>query len=267
MASSFYDTLNFPNSPSNGNFYQALPFNPANLFTGSDKGGWWDTSDSSTLSVNTDGTGGVPGIGANVGRWMDKSGLANHFTAVTAVGTPIWSAEGIDTLPSGSRAGMEVNFPANITNATITALCVVKIDTITINDRVLSFSTASGIGDTISTTSAALLYFAATNTLNTRRNSVTVATSSGVSIGNKYLFEVQFDGNNVNNYVNGVAGTGSATSTAFAADYFRIGLATLSSGGEQFDGQYKELFVIDRALTSGELTAFRKYLNAKWTIY
>ncbi|HMN83165.1 MAG TPA: hypothetical protein PKA20_25005 [Burkholderiaceae bacterium] len=67
----------------------AAVWTPQALFTLGIRGGWYDVSDLTTLSVNSDGTGGIPAVGTAVGRVADKSGNGNHLAQATAANRPI----------------------------------------------------------------------------------------------------------------------------------------------------------------------------------
>tara|TARA_R110000868_G_scaffold83946_5_gene236962 strand:- start:2188 stop:3276 length:1089 start_codon:yes stop_codon:yes gene_type:complete len=75
-----------PVTGSNYNFkgtgaFTMTTFTPAALFTGGEKGAWFDASDLSTLFQNVAGTVPVTAVGQFVGKWLDKSGNGNHAVA------------------------------------------------------------------------------------------------------------------------------------------------------------------------------------------
>ena len=70
------------------------PFNPASIFAGGVRGGWWDPSDLSTLFQDTAGTVPVTAVGQRVQLMRDKSGNANHFTQATTAQAPFLRNDG-----------------------------------------------------------------------------------------------------------------------------------------------------------------------------
>lgn len=68
-------------------------FNPVTLFASGEQGGWWDPSDLSTMSQNSDGTGAAT-VGQPVGRILDKSGRGNHLIQATTASKPILRQSG-----------------------------------------------------------------------------------------------------------------------------------------------------------------------------
>jgi len=65
-------------------------FTPADLFTGSDAGFWYDPSDLSTLWQDTAGTTAVTADGQSVARVDDKSGNGNNALQATAGNRPLY---------------------------------------------------------------------------------------------------------------------------------------------------------------------------------
>ena len=65
-------------------------FSPANLFTGSDTGVFYDVSDLSSMNTGPDQSGSVPAVGDVVGFIADKSGNGNHAVQATAAARPTY---------------------------------------------------------------------------------------------------------------------------------------------------------------------------------
>lgn len=69
-------------------------FTPADLFAASEKGGWWDPSDFSTMFQDTAGTIPVTATGQAVARINDKSGNAKHLLQATVGSRPTLQQDG-----------------------------------------------------------------------------------------------------------------------------------------------------------------------------
>jgi len=67
---------------------------PSLMFAASERGGWWDPSDFSTLWQDTAGTVAVTAAGQSVALMQDKSGNGNHVTQSTSGKRPILRYDG-----------------------------------------------------------------------------------------------------------------------------------------------------------------------------
>lgn len=67
-------------------------WSPANLFLSAEQGWWLDSSDRATMYQDTAGTTPVTALEQFVGKWLDKSGRTNHFTATSNGARPTYSA-------------------------------------------------------------------------------------------------------------------------------------------------------------------------------
>lgn len=72
---------------------QLRGFVPSILFSGGEKGVWYDPSDLSTLFQDAAGTTPVTAAGQPVGKILDKSGRGAHATQSTATSRPILGLE------------------------------------------------------------------------------------------------------------------------------------------------------------------------------
>lgn len=72
--------------------YIAALFSPAQLFTGSINGVWYDPSDLSTLFQDAAGTIPVTAVEQPVGLMLDKSGRGNHAFQTASANRPVLSA-------------------------------------------------------------------------------------------------------------------------------------------------------------------------------
>lgn len=69
-------------------------FSPLSLFASSERGGWYDPSDLTSMFQDTAGTVPVAADGDPVGRINDKSGNANHLLQATAGFRPLYKTSG-----------------------------------------------------------------------------------------------------------------------------------------------------------------------------
>lgn len=69
-------------------------FDPATLFTGGEKGVWYDPSDFSTMWQDTAGTSPVTAVGQSVARIDDKSGNGKHATQANPASRPLLQESG-----------------------------------------------------------------------------------------------------------------------------------------------------------------------------
>jgi hypothetical protein len=70
-------------------------WNPSGLFAASERGGWWDPSDITTLWQDSVATTPVTAVGDPVGRMDDKSGNGNHFIQANNTSfRPIYQVDG-----------------------------------------------------------------------------------------------------------------------------------------------------------------------------
>lgn len=92
-------------------------FNPAAvLFGAGEQGGWYDSSDLTTMFQDTAGTVPVTATGQTVARINDKSGRGNHLTQATAASRPIYGIE-----PFGGRRNL-LTFTEQFDNSAWTKL-------------------------------------------------------------------------------------------------------------------------------------------------
>lgn len=67
-------------------------FTPSSLFSGGERGAWYDPSDLSSMFQDSAGTTPVTAVEQPVGRINDKSGNNNHATQATAASRPVLRA-------------------------------------------------------------------------------------------------------------------------------------------------------------------------------
>jgi len=72
----------------------AVPFTPADLFTGSEAGVFYDVSDLSSMNTEPDQSGSVPAVGDVVRFIADKSGNGNDATSPTFANSPVLRQDG-----------------------------------------------------------------------------------------------------------------------------------------------------------------------------
>jgi len=118
-------------------------FNPAAvLFGAGEQGGWYDSSDLSTMFQDSAGTTPVTATGQTVGLLLDKSGRGNHLTQATAASRPIYGIE-----PFGGRRNLLVrteefdNAAWSKTAATVTANAIAAPDLTITADKLVETAT------------------------------------------------------------------------------------------------------------------------------
>ena len=78
------------------------PIDPATLFTGGMRGGYYNFTDGASLAINSDGSGGTPAIGGACRSVLDKSPNGNRLR--NTVSSVTRRANGIET--SGTNYGL-----------------------------------------------------------------------------------------------------------------------------------------------------------------
>jgi hypothetical protein len=72
----------------------AAPFTPADLFSGGEKGFWYDATDVANLHQTTDTSTPVSANNDPIGRIADLSGNGNHLVQATGAARPAWNSGG-----------------------------------------------------------------------------------------------------------------------------------------------------------------------------
>ncbi len=88
-------------------------FSPASLFTASEKGGYWDVQDTTSMFQNSNGTTAAA-VNSPVGYVADKSGNGNHLVQATGAARPTLRQAGAYYYleSDGVDDSISVSFPA-----------------------------------------------------------------------------------------------------------------------------------------------------------
>lgn len=225
---------------------------------------WLDASDLSTLFQDTAGSVPVTATSQNVGKWLDKSGNANHGTGSPT--KPIYTAgfkgNGVRSLGGTSYTSTAGGSTTGGNSRTYFFVCS-------------DYSTASGgpwyyiLAQGTSCPGWGLTGYSAGNLkwgLAYCGGGIgdhwgpTNATSGTTP----YIFCMHYDGVTGTLFINNVADTGGGGTMTNVSTTIEIGRGTF---GESASITAYELVVYNRAVTSAERTQISDYLNAKWAIY
>lgn len=236
---------------------RASGFNPKSI---SGLTGWWDSQDTSTITLN----------GTTVSEWRDKSGNGYHMAQATAANQPLYAASvfGTKTALRFSNVAAQ-NLSTNAiymdvigddTNKRLTILGVCKFVTGTNNTQktpgALGSATALGFFHNLSN----IAYWDA-GPESTARVSGTLASTV---IQSGAVFVGRRDGGQVDQWYNGSL---IANSRSNATGNLRTGDHSfgIQASGSAFLA-YGELLTYNRALTTAERQTIQKYLGAKYGI-
>jgi hypothetical protein len=245
-------------------------FDPESLFTGGYVGGWYDPSDLSTLWQDSARTTPVTADGDPVGCIDDKSGNGFHLTQATSGKRPLYRTsgglhwlvnDGIDDVLFGSASSNEFLAPWEFWAATnFTAGAGIFDGVFSKND-----SDASGI----SSTSIQGIFQRSDGVQRTMASGSRIGGGSvdssslltAFAIGTAFTSRAQakLSANELIITANGNSTTAAAAYTGTAANNkFRIFQASATATIKFYGG-----LAINRALTSGESTSLKAYLDAK----
>ena len=234
-------------------------FPPADLFTGSDTGVFYDVSDLSTLFQDSAGTTPVTASGQPVGKMLDKSGNGNHATQAIYAKRPIytegsglgWLAfDGVDDGMGGPGLGVTSSALTMLYSATQSggsALDLIFGVEYTLENRFQNFIATSGA----------------------RKTGLAVSVeSSFTEYGDSSVNQIAgavWNGSNVQNYINGAA-SGATSSSSGSMDLTEgtiyIGKSP-SYPSYLFTGIFRGGLLINRELSAEEVINFSAYLAAK----
>lgn len=246
-----------------------MPWTPANLFTASDTGGWYDFSDTGTLYQDSAGTTPVTATGQNIGRVVPKvgSGAGFNFTQSTSSARPVYTLnsgqgyalfDGGDWLDSGlSRFGRSGLYAASSESWSV--YVVASADNSTILAR-CSGTAGNKTFQLLSYPSANNLSFAARGGIITDFD--TASTDASPLIGGICWTGSVFSTRIRNDIRNKTASVGTAAEESTQ----RIILGARTNGTAHFltnGAKVWQLFIIDRALTSTEEDNLLYYMGSK----
>lgn len=249
---------------------QRLPlFSPASLFAGGVAGGWWDSSDPTTLFTSTDDATPVAAVTDAVGQWKDKSGNANHLTEAT--NKPTWQgSNGVrfdgsnDILSRASSLGLYAA-------GACSAFMVFKPNP-AVNARIFAEGRSTNnnplynpamVAAAVASTATAVIRDDLNNFLTTGS---TVMASAFTNT--KVVFGVIDTGVSITGYLNGSAGTPVTytRSGTVTVDRFALGGMLRGAASNFFAMDAHEVVIVGRAVTSTERAAVEQYLRSKWAV-
>jgi hypothetical protein len=227
--------------------------------------GWWDASDSSTITLNS----------TTISQWRDKSGNARHLDQSDAANQPTYAATEIGGRPAArlaasiaNRMNCQVGGTTNVlmdvlgndTSQLVTLFAVVKasVDNVA-NKTIGECDNASGFGWYHRFTGDNRSYFDASGVSGNGRVSGVVSagilTSGGLWVGRR-------SGAQVDQWINGtlIAGSRSDASGALrsASNVFCI------RGAPGGTVSYAEIIIYNRALSTAERMSVQSYLGQKY---
>lgn len=227
---------------------------------------WYDASDSGSLTLS----------GADVTQWNDLSGNGYHLTQGTAGRYPQYGATSFNSsYPGLTFAGgdwMTVAAFALGADATSSAVAVCTLDTNVTGQRLLSMTDSTNLDDydnggviwifQVSDAETAFLGFASS-----QRSKVTGSTAT------PYVIMSVYDGTNHIIYrgASNAETAGNTLATTYATDStgtlaVGVGYESGAVTGKSWKGKLAEVFILNRALTSGERTDILSYVNTKWGV-
>lgn len=255
-------------------------FTPAKLFLSGEQGYWLDTSDFTSMFQDSGNTQPVTDVGQTIGSILDKSGRNNHFRQVTATSRPITQRDASGYLGS-VLDGIDDSWKSTVTldlsssdKVTIVAGVTKTSDANTgiIVEHSSNFNTspANDGGFYLAGPNAA----AATNFTSSSRGTAAAVPGLGSTVINK---PSPISG--VLTSINDIAGdstilrfNGSAAAAGVAdkgaGNFSNLSHFIGARGGTTlpFTGSIYQIVVINRALTSAELTLIERFVGSKMGI-
>jgi VCBS repeat-containing protein len=210
---------------------------------------------------------GVTEAGTGVSQWNDQSGNGFHLTQGTDAVRPSFSATGFNSLPAVVFAAANND---TLINAAFTGIgggatgsFYIVGQMLTGTDafgRALSYQASGDPNDEGSAGSAAIiLRDNANNAIIAFATGAARCTAAAISLVTNYRLGMIFGGATVTPYVNNVAGTGGAYSTAFdATGTLNVGHAT------GWDGPIAEVVITNTALSASDRNSLDTYFTTKW---
>ena len=224
------------------------PINPATLFGGGMKGGYYNFTDAASLAINADGTGGVPAVGSACRSVLDLSPNGNRLR--NTVSSVTRRANGIET--SGTNYGL-FNMAGfgdwpSIPDPFEVIACIEQIGFAGTDRRILN-----------SGPSVPWCLVQGTASGKVRFQDTTYGTEVSVGIGTEFVIDGYFSGADTTIAVNGGA---MAASIGFGQPLSGIILGSDDGGNNATQTRFKHLLAIGRALTTAERTGVALWMQA-----
>lgn len=238
--------------------------NISNFFTGAIPNCvlWLDANDATTISYSS---------GSNVSQWNDKSGNGNNGISQ---GTPTWSSNGLNGLPSIAFNGTTSCFAGSITSNSGTTCTMVVTGLLNQGAgsnnyaRLISCAVAgSGTDYQVAGTAWFGRSYLATNPQSITSYRVSTYLSyQAIVYGVPFVAVSIWDGTSNTTYVNGTTTGSVASSGSFGYNAYNIGRT--AGGILQPDsvllGSISEVMVFNGALTTIQRQQIEGYLTWKW---
>jgi hypothetical protein len=227
---------------------------PADL--GADLLGWWDASNSGSLTLS----------GADVTGWNDLSGSGNHLTQGTATRYPQYSATSFNSsYPGltfdGSNDVLLKSSAAGTTGNILCCFAVARLDSGGASSgRLFSYALSSDDYQSV-TTGILLARNVATEALFAYRNNSALGTKA-ITYGSNFRAASILDGSNNTIYVNNVASTSVASTGSFGNTDTTMRIGNSFANNEGWKGTIAEVFICK--VVPSDLTAIDNYFKAKW---
>ena len=233
----------------------ASGFNPKSL---GGLSGWWDASDSATLTLNS----------GNVSEWRDKSGEDHHILQASAAVQPPYESTAFNGKPAvtveassnqilRSASGVLADSVVDNVNMKGCLFVVAKSPSATVNSKtLLALGNANDFGFYLRLSDGNAYFDCASGGRVLAAIADTVLTGGGIWYGGR-------DAANVEMAVNGsvIASRSNATGDITVATAAGFGV---SSGNSEIS--YAEILVFRRALATKERNAVEAYLSKKWGV-
>lgn len=197
---------------------------------------WLDASDATTFTLATN----------NVTEWRDKSGNNRHYTQATSTAQP---------LRNNTRNGRSiVTFDGTKMMSPATALANFA------NGTIIVVAKPSGTGYHCfydSSTNYPMLWYRPDLTLEL---DAAIAVSPTLYNNNTWFYSVQTTGTRNEWHLNGIyQGTGRTPGSGALVLWNR-------SNGQYFNGDFAEILVYDRTLSTMEISLMNSYISKKWCV-
>lgn len=216
---------------------------------------WLDAADPSSYTLS----------GSTLTAWTDKSGNTNSTSSI--VGTPTYSATGLNSLPGFLLNGSSAIIGPNVNaGTTVTVFAVATMNDAGTNSgaRLVSLG-ASGVADTGNVAYAGAITRSGTaQTLIAIRNG-NKSTLALSAYDTPFICSTIFDATNNVLYTNGTTGTTVASTGSFNYSLYGIGRDP-GTGTAYWYGYVSEILVYNRAITLAERQQIEGYLANKWRI-
>lgn len=243
------------------------------LFSSGEQGLWLDFSDQTSMSDSSDGTTPFSGSGSRIRSIADKSGNGYRFNNLSSSKSPSFTE--VAGVSSAAFDGGEDTLKSTTTidfsgSGVVTAVYAIKLDVLTSGPRFLLDHNDTGFRSfRVLTPNGGVTNAITTGSTGTSATvgaqSPTITDLTNPLIGTS-VFDVASPSQEmqVNNGVV-VTNTSSVGPTTFLNAFMTVGGET-SQDRRFYDGSVSQMLLINRRLTSSELTSLKSFFAAKVNI-